>query len=315
MKMTFRMAIALSCLTCAWAVTPVISDEVTNPISRFEIIVDGRFTNGVPLPIGGFNGEWGDVLPLWFIAPQAETGTLFQTTPGDPNANSLLYVVIAPGAGEPIEDLYLMYDYLDRTSANFMPGEFIADVRFPVNLPNSIPSNLGGGGRRDITVQFRGAQLNGIEGIGPTNGDSFFDVFVDLNTDGISDGKPEQFGLGIEGAIDFAPSALRNTNHMLIELEVSLRIPPNFGPGFPGNGINPATGLYDPNPAFWGAAAAKDVGDPPISAAIFTINPNGSTTANSNFLPFPQQIPEPSTILLLGCGVIALLACSRRRKS
>src|SRR5439155_13599645 len=69
----------------------------------------------------------------------------------------------------------------------------------------------------------------------------------------------------------------------LVELEVPLRIPPNFGPAFPANGINPATGLYDPDPQFWTGGFNKNGGgatgqnDPPGSAGLFQILPNGTT--------------------------------------
>src|SRR5206468_4876898 len=54
-------------------------------------------------------------------------------------------------------------------------------------------------------------------------------------------------------------------SHLLVELEVALRIQPGFaqppaggGSGLPGGGINPATGLYDPDPVFWGAAGGAN---------------------------------------------------------
>ena len=47
-----------------------------------------------------------------------------------------------------------------------------------------------------------------------------------------------------------------------IPAALPLRIPAGFGNGqpggLPGGGINPATGMYDPAPVFWGAAAGGD---------------------------------------------------------
>ena len=93
---------------------------------------------------------------------------------------------------------------------------------------------------------------------------------------------------------------------MLIELEVPLRLPLGFlGDNNPNNPVH--NGMYSPEPAFWGSNIANDVVDPPASAAIFQILPNGTVVANSGILP------EPTAGLLCAPGFVAL--AKRRRRA
>ena len=272
------------------------SSQVVNFPSENQITVDGQFTGGV---VGGkIVGEWSDVTPLAFIAPSSDLGTLFRAPRGDLRVNSLLYAVIAPGAAVQNDELYLMYDYLGRTNPTFGAGEFIADVTFKVDL-----SKHDGTKDQLITVQFRGAggTATSAAAVATT---SFFDVFIDLNNDGTPDALASQFN--IDGAVGFGPSSLSSSAHLLVELEVPLEIPPDFGPAFPPAGF--PDGIYSPDPKFWGASASKDVGDPRISNAVFTINPDGSTTASSIAAGVPlAPVPEPATTVLFGAGLVAWL--------
>jgi hypothetical protein len=109
------------------------------------------------------------------------------------------------------------------------------------------------------------------------------------------------------GAIGFGTSPNSSTNHQIAEFQLTI----NSG----GSG-NP-NGIYDPSPAFWSASTggggpAAGPADPPISSAIFTLNPDGTTTVNPvlglNGDPILQPaIPEPSSFVLAGIGLLGIL--------
>lgn len=298
----FALAVLALAAGSAYSAAVVVCPGVCNPFA-LPITLDGQFTNGLPTP--GSGREWSDVTPLAFISPPLPDGTLQSTTLNDPNRNSLLYGAVAPGELGGAE-LYLMYDYLPRTIQSFAPGEFIADISFPI----TVPFDTGDGireERKNATVQIRGHVQ--ATSIAPT-GAPFFDVFIDLN-----DGSgPQSAGnFGIDAVVGFGASLLSDTPHLLIELEVPLLIPAGFGtPGGPlagpGGGGFP-NGVYSPEPAFWGSGVANNGIDPPATGAIFTINPNGSTTIVPSV---PSAAPEPDTLFLLGLGLL-LLAARRRR--
>ena len=291
------------------AVTVLISpawaqpSQITNPPSQFEITVDGLFQP---------NSEWSDVTPAAFMSPPTSNGgPAIPTSLSDPTANSLLYAAIAPGAEISTEGLYLMYDYLPRTQALFTPGEFIADIRFPMSIA---------GNEQFIIVQVRGSNI-GQTLVAQAVAIGGADFLIDLDDDGDSEGFASQFG--IEGALDFGttpndssfevPETFKTLTHMMIELEVPLLISADFaqtGSFFPPNGV-PGNGNgsgYDPDPAFWGSDIANDLVDPPASAAIFQILPDGSTIVR------PILLPEPSAFGTMGFALVALVGIRRRAK-
>ena len=274
-----------------------------NALSAFPMHVDGTFSNGVGI------GEWSDVTPAAFFS--SGPGIPAIPLPSLVGANSLLFAALGTsGAQGEAPSLHLLYDFLPRTNRFVLPGEVVASITFPVTLPGR-PT----GDKQNVSVLFQGAVPRaGVAGaIG-----SFFDVFVDLDLDGSGDIPASQ--LGLVGVAGFGPSPLSPIDHLIVELGVALRIQPNFGtPGgpLPGNGINPATGLYDPAPAFWGAAGGGNGGGAlagggaggslqPASAASFTINPNGSVSVT--------PVPEPSSVALLLAG-FGLFGARRRKQA
>jgi len=285
------------------------SSNSHNPLSEFEIIVDGAFD---PLS----NGEWSDVTAKAFISPPTPTGELFSTTLDDPNANAFTYAAVAPGFSEPPggeegpTELYLLYDYLERTNPDFTAGEFVADIVFPISVDvgaasvslTVIPESLQVFAvAHEIPIEIIELQLRSISPIPicPSEpdffGNVFFEVFIiDVGTNGgIIDGCASDFG--IEAAVGFGSSpegdARGAGSHMIIEVEVELLIPPEFvdpESPFPEDGL---AGVYSPAPAFWGADIANDDFDPPASKAIFEIFPDGSTGLDTSFVPPPPSGP------------------------
>ncbi len=227
-----------------------------------------------------FAGEWGGVQPAAFIA---SGGTLTPTFVGDQNANSLLYAVIAPGeTTDGSHELYLMYDYTGRTSS-FTVGDFVASVQFPVVFDQTLYPNA--------TVEL-------TAGATPTT------PTVNVNLNGTLVEPADD--VGIDAAVGFGPSTLSLSPHLLLELEVTLNIPDSFG----GNFFTSGSGAYSPDPAFWQASAVDNAGDPPITSALFSINPNGSISINAD----AQPTPEPSSVALLVVGVAGLGLAARRHK-
>ncbi|MCE9556786.1 MAG: PEP-CTERM sorting domain-containing protein [Planctomycetes bacterium] len=293
--------VMLILLMAGGIVAPAAAEVVTNPLSAFPITIDGAFTDG----IDPFTGEWSDVTPVAFISPPNPGGALTATTLIDPNANAFTYAVLAPGSVVPTDaaELYLLYDYLPRTNSVFAEGEFIGDISFEIHLDGSPDAT-------PITVQLRGASAISESLLSAAAASSPFDVFIDAGALGFLDAE----ALGIEVAIGFGASPHSATEHMIVELEVGLTVDSSFfNPNtFPPGGGPEGDGVYSPAPSFWGGGFANDAIDPPATAAIFQINPDGSTTITSISLA-AEAVPEPATILLLALALPAMLWQARRR--
>jgi len=266
------MKLHIACVLVAAAMTALApAAVVVNPISNFPITVDGQFTNKL---------EWSDVNKLAFISTNS---SLTPVAANDPAANSFLWAAIAPGSVSQGDELYLMYDYLARTSSVFAPGEFVGDIHFPITI-NGVST--------PVTVQVR------ANGFGATVVGPGFTFVVKRD----SDGTVIQ-NTGIQGMVGFGGSPETAMSHLLIELEIPLLIQPCAGCKIP-----PSNGVYSPAPAFWSSNLANNAIDPPASSAIFTIDPfAGTLTANSS-------VPEPVTFALTGLGLLAIGLIARRKR-
>ena len=278
----FVVAAAASFTVFGLAGTPARA-QIQNPLSAFPIEADGAYTTA---------NEWTDVTPAWFIS-----GPLTGATPtfiGDPNANSLLFAGLARDNTLSNPELYLMYDYLPRTTPPTKPGEIIGSVNFPLTLAGGSNGPVS----RVITVEFIGSASLGA------GGTPFFEVKVNTQ-DG--QGFVDHPELGLEAGVGFgvtpasivgAASPFHTTTHELIELGVPLDIPAGFGaPGgpFPAGGQSGSGGNgYSPDPATWQSEVHDNTNDPPASGGSFTIHPDGSTVIVPQPVPpIPAQVNNP----------------------
>ena len=282
LRQVFSTGLCLAGLA-AFTAPATAQGPISNPASIHNITTDGQFTGG-QVSGGQFviGPEWSDITPVAFTAALTAGGNPTPVAAGSPNATALLYAGLDPGH----DSVYLMYDYKLRTNPVFAPGTVAADVAFPITVDANGPQNIdvrftaNAGGGFDITV-------NGLAGSPSVLASS----------------------LGMVGAIGFGPSALDTASHMLVELEVPLAIPANFGPAFNRAGTS---GVYSPAPAFWAADLQNNAGDPPISSAIFQINPDGSTIIRPSVGP----VPEPGSMALLASlGLSCSVLLKRQRRT
>jgi hypothetical protein len=180
--------------------------------------------------------------------------------------------------------LYLAYDYFHATTAP-APNTFF-DVFF------AVPPD-----QTDYLVRIMGTSFTAFEKpegvLAPTPGGNFDPTsspWTPLNSSDLTLAK-------FMGAIGFGTSPNSNVNHQIAEFQLTIN---TVGRSTAANGI------YDPTPAFWSASTGGGFStDPPIASAIFTLNPDGTTTvnpilgANGDPILQPQNaIPEPASLIL-----------------
>jgi hypothetical protein len=285
---------ALRRLTClaALAVAAIASTPELCRANPFLHVTDGVFTSP---------DEW--------TGPGVNQ-TFFAFNPATNAGGAYLYVeqgfsgITPTEAGIP-NTLFLMYDYVSSAEAGFSVVNSFYDVFF------SVPA-LGD----DYVVRIFGqdnflAVEKEIGTVSSLNPDGTFNledpVWSPLDSDDLAIAK-------FQTAIGFGTSPNSGSPHLMAEFQLSI----NTG-AFSGG---PSTGFYDPAPAFWSASVGKEGSDPPISSAIFTLNPDGSTIVapalgpNGDPVQQPQQVvPEPSTLAMVGTPVmIGLIGFCRRKR-
>lgn len=256
----------------------------------------------------------------FFTSPDEWSGPTVNTTffPYNPATNAggaYLYVEqgfnqIAPSAVALPDTLYLMYDYVFSNEAGFSAISSFYDVFF--ELPQL---------EEDYLVRMSSAGIIAV--LEKDSGE-----VSSLNPDGsfnIEDpvwspvGSEELALSRFQAAIGFGTSPNSDTPHLMAEFQLSINTEAFEG------GTEPPTGIYDPDPAFWSASVGKPGDDPPISSAIFTLNPDGSTIVqpalgpNGDPVQQPQQVtqivPEPATWALACLAGLGLVATVRRRRA
>ena len=244
-----------------------------------------HITDGIITP-----GEW----------PTA-TSSQF-TFPFDPSTGaggSVLYVDQGTAAGGPPggmlgTTLYLAYDYIHATTPPSSNTFF--DVFFAVPPDQS-----------DYLVRITGTSITAYEKpigvLAPTPGGGFNPNASPWTPVESSDLALAKF----QGAIGFGTSPNSNVNHQIAEFQLTINTSAI-------QSVPAENGIYDPSPAFWSASTGGGgTNDPPIASAIFTLNPDGTTTVNPIFgangdpILQPQSVPEPASLVLAGISLVSLV--------
>ena len=261
--------------------------------------------------LAGNTGQLALTLIPLVLAPLASAGHIsdgFFTNPTEwtgPNVNKTFFAPASGGSGnawlyaeQSSGLLYLMYDYVGNTNP-FETSSFF-DVFFQVaSTDYGIHITQGGFTAFEKPVSI----------LSPFNPDGSFNFNVPPWSL-LTSGDPDFARADFHGALGFGMSLNNGTPHWMAEFDVTINNANN----------GPANGLYSPNPAFWSASTgggfnAAASADPPITSAIFTLNPNGTILVVPdlpNGAPIMEDsvssIPEPPTLWTFGSGALVLLA-------
>ena len=217
----------------------------------------------------------------------------------DGSGGAALYVEQTGGT------LYLMYDYY-----NPQPG-FTVNTLFDVFF--QVPSQ-----KEDYLAQIQGNSVTVFSK--PASSPSLVNPDGTLNNGAPwspADAADLQSGR-FQGAVGFSGSPDSSTPHPMAEFQLTID-QTRFSSPPP----NPQSGLYDPAPAFWGASVGSGGQDPPISSAIFQLDPNGTTNVNPVLNPVTGgpvsqgnvDAPEPASIVVLAAGLLGLAVARRQGAS
>ena len=239
-------------------------------------------------------GEWG-----------AQDKHFFPVVGTGPGAAGGAYLYAAQQGS----NLYLMYDYVNSPSA--MPGgvplNSFFDVFFqvPLDLHDYLVRMTKNGANNSFTAYEK--PIGTVSSLTPDGSFNLLDpVWVALS-------QADLQLAAFQAVIGFGASPDSLTPHLMAEFQLSVDHTGQQGPA----------GIYSPEPAFWSASVGgKNIGDPPISSGIFTLNPDGSTTVVPVFGPNgapaqqPQDVPEPGSLwLVLGAAMLAWPAGSKTRRA